>query len=79
MSTVTTKRPRITQADKARESVGLTVVMMTEQELSLRWQISVKTLQRWRLMQTGPKFTKLQNRAVRYHLGDIKAYESQRA
>jgi predicted site-specific integrase-resolvase len=53
--------------------------MMTEQELSLRWQISVKTLQRWRLMQTGPKFTKLQNRAVRYHLDDIKAYESQRA
>lgn len=79
MSTVTTKRPRITQADKARKSVGLTVVMMTEQELSLRWQISVKTLQRWRLMQTGPKFTKLQNRAVRYHLDDIKAYESQRA
>jgi hypothetical protein len=50
-----------------------------QQELSLRWQISVKTLQRWRLMQTGPKFTKLQNRAVRYHLDDIKAYESQRA
>lgn len=46
---------------------------------SLRWQISVKTLQRWRLMQTGPKFTKLQNRAVRYHLDDIKAYEAQQA
>jgi len=53
--------------------------MMTEQELSLRWQISVKTLQRWRGLQTGPKFTKLQNRAVRYHLDDIKAYEAQRA
>jgi len=66
-------------SDKARESVGLTVVMMTEQELSLRWQISVKTLQRWRGLQTGPKFTKLQNRAVRYHLDDIKAYEAQRA
>ena len=79
MSTVTTKRPRTTQADRARESVGLTVVMMTEQELSLRWQISVKTLQRWRGLQTGPKFTKLQNRAVRYHLDDIKAYEAQRA
>jgi hypothetical protein len=46
---------------------------------SLRWQISVKTLQRWRGLQTGPKFTKLQNRAVRYHLDDIKAYEAQRA
>ena len=66
-------------SDKARESVGPTVVMMTEQELSLRWQISVKTLQRWRGLQTGPKFTKLQNRAVRYHLDDIKAYEAQRA
>lgn len=40
MSTVTTKRPRITQADKARESVGLTVVMMTEQELTRRGAVA---------------------------------------
>ncbi len=38
MSTVTTRRPRNTQADKARESLGLTVVMMTEQSLARQHQ-----------------------------------------
>jgi predicted DNA-binding transcriptional regulator AlpA len=52
---------------------------ISQNELAQRWQVSESTLERWRLMQTGPKFTKLQNRAVRYHLDDIKAYESQRA
>jgi len=52
---------------------------ISQNELAQRWQVSESTLERWRLMQTGPKFTKLQNRAVRYHLDDIKAYEFQRA
>jgi predicted DNA-binding transcriptional regulator AlpA len=52
---------------------------MTEQELSSRWQVSIKTLQRWRGQQAGPKFIKLENRAVRYRLSDIEAYEAQRA
>ena len=51
---------------------------ISQNELAQRWQVSESTLERWRLMQTGPKFTKLQNRAVRYHQDDIKAYESQR-
>jgi predicted DNA-binding transcriptional regulator AlpA len=79
MSTITIKRPRVTQADKAREEPGLTFALMTEQELSSRWQVSIKTLQRWRGQQAGPKFIKLENRAVRYRLSDIEAYEAQRA
>ena len=51
---------------------------ISQNELAQRWQVSESTLERWRLMQTGPKFTKLQTRAVRYHQDDIKAYESQR-
>jgi len=51
---------------------------ISQNELAQRWKISIKTLQRWRGLQTGTKFTKLQNRAVRYHLDDIKAYEVQR-
>jgi predicted DNA-binding transcriptional regulator AlpA len=79
MSENTIKRPRATQADKARATPVLTVALMTEQELSSRWQISIKTLQRWRGQQTGPKFIKLENRSIRYRLADIETYESQRA
>lgn len=79
MTAITIKRPRISQADKARETPALTVALMTEQELSSRWQISIKTLQRWRCQQTGPKYIKLENRSVRYRLADIETYEAERA
>jgi len=78
MSNITLKRPRPTQAKKAREVPSLTVSMMIEQELGSRWQISIKTLQRWRSLHKGPKFIKLENRAVRYRLADVEAYESNR-
>jgi hypothetical protein len=59
MSTITIKRPRVTQADKAREEPGLTLAMMTEQELRSRWQVSIKTLQRWRGQQASPNSSSL--------------------
>ena len=65
-------------ADKAREAPALTVALLTEQELGSRWQIRIKTLQRWRSQQTGPKFIKLENRSVRYRLADIETYETER-
>lgn len=40
---------------------------LTETELAARWQISVKTLQRWRAMGTKPVFSKF-FRSVRYPL-----------
>jgi hypothetical protein len=54
---------------------GGAVTSFTEHELSARWKISVKTLQRWRLRNVGPKFMKLEGYAVRYRVPDIEAYE----
>jgi hypothetical protein len=46
----------------------------TETELAQRWNISVKTLQRWRSESRGPRYYKL-SKAVRYALEDVLAYE----
>ncbi len=43
-------------------------------ELSRRWGISHRTLERWRWQGTGPRFVKIGNRVV-YDLKDIEAYE----
>ena len=48
--------------------------VLNEQELAVRWGISIKTLQRWRCMALGPRFLKLGNR-VGYRLEDIEQYE----
>lgn len=53
--------------------------ILLETELAKHWQISIKTFQRWRSQQTGPKFIKLENRSVRYRLADIETYETERA
>lgn len=46
----------------------------TETELAQRWNVSVKTLQRWRSESRGPRYYKL-SKAVRYALEDVVAYE----
>mgnify|MGYP003788900759 CR=1 FL=1 len=43
-------------------------------ELSRRWGISHRTLERWRWQGQGPKFIKLGNRVV-YAIEEIKNYE----
>jgi hypothetical protein len=43
-------------------------------ELSRRWTISHRTLERWRWKNEGPPFIKLGGRVV-YRLEDILAYE----
>lgn len=52
----------------------LTEPAFTENELALRWNISPKTLQRWRCEGVGPPYIKL-SKAVRYPVDDIVAYE----
>lgn len=74
-SASTFKRSRPTQTGKAREMPGLTRSTMTEQEQGSRWQVRGKALRRWRELHKGPKFIKLENRAVRYRLTDVEAYE----
>lgn len=46
----------------------------TETELAQRWAISIKTLQRWRSENRGPRYIKL-SKVVRYRLADILDYE----
>lgn len=43
-------------------------------ELSRRWKVSPRTLERWRWLGQGPRFMKLGGR-VAYRLEDVEAYE----
>ena len=45
-------------------------------ELSRRWSISPRTLERWRWLGQGPRYLKIGGRVV-YRLDDIEAYEAQ--
>jgi hypothetical protein len=44
-------------------------------ELSRRWSISPRTLERWRWLGQGPRYLKIGGRVV-YRLEDIEAYEA---
>jgi hypothetical protein len=45
-------------------------------ELSRRWSISPRTLERWRWLGHGPRFLKIGGRVV-YRLDDIETFETQ--
>jgi predicted site-specific integrase-resolvase len=45
-------------------------------ELAARWNISHRTLERWRWQGDGPRFVKLGGRVV-YRLEDIESYEQE--
>jgi Helix-turn-helix domain len=46
-------------------------------DLARRWQISPRTLERWRWLGIGPRYIKIGGRVV-YRLEDIEAYEAAR-
>ena len=48
--------------------------VMTEKHVAHRWQVSLKTLRRWRLDGEGPVWHKL-FRHVRYHEADVLEFE----
>ncbi len=50
---------------------------LTERELASYWDVSVKTLQRWRTQGTGPIYTKLGGK-TKYSKRAIFEYERQR-
>lgn len=52
--------------------------VMTEKHVADRWQISLKTMRRWRLNGEGPVWHKL-FRHVRYHEADILEFERRSA
>ncbi len=45
-------------------------------ELSRRWSISPRTLERWRWLGQGPRYLKIGGRVV-YRLEEIEAFEAQ--
>ena len=45
-------------------------------ELSRRWRLSPRTLERWRYQGTGPQYLKVGGRVV-YRLNDIEAFEAE--
>jgi hypothetical protein len=46
-------------------------------ELSRRWSLSPRTLERWRWLRCGPRYLKIGGRVV-YRLEDIEASEAER-
>lgn len=49
---------------------------LNQKELAGRWNISHRTLERWRWAGEGPQFIKLGGRVV-YRLEDISAFEQE--
>jgi hypothetical protein len=45
-------------------------------ELSRRWSLSPRTLERWRWLREGPVYLKIGGRVL-YRLEDIEAYEAE--
>ncbi len=48
---------------------------LSEKELSIRWRISPRSLQRWRSKGKGPAYTKMEY-PVRYPLDGVETYET---
>ena len=51
-------------------------VYLTEAQVALRYALSIRTLQDWRLRGIGPRFTVLNGRTIRYALADLEAWEA---
>lgn len=48
---------------------------LTQGQLADRWQISPRTLERWRWLGEGPRYLKLGGRVI-YRLNDVENYEA---
>ena len=55
----------------------MTVKHLNQIELSRRWSISPRTLERWRWLKQGPDYIKVGGRVV-YTLDDVEAFEASR-
>ena len=52
----------------------MTTTHFDQLQLAERWGLSPKTLERWRVIGTGPKYISLPGKVI-YRLCDIEAYE----
>lgn len=53
----------------------MTTKHLNQIELSLRWNVSHRTLERWRWLKKGPTYLKIGGRVV-YELTSIESFES---
>lgn len=56
----------------------MSITHLNQVELSRRWRISPRTLERWRWFGQGPQYLKIGGRVV-YRLEDIEAYEAEQS
>lgn len=49
---------------------------LNQRELAERWNLSARSLERWRWLGEGPRFLKIGGRVV-YRLQDIERYEAE--
>src|SRR5690606_1104448 len=54
----------------------MTTTHFDQLQLAERWGLSPKTLERWRVIGTGPKYIRLPGKVI-YRLSDIEAYENE--
>ena len=54
----------------------MTLKHLSQVELAARWNLSPRTLERWRWVGIGPRFLKLGGR-VAYRLADVEAFETE--
>lgn len=66
---------KCTNTPHTTSSLAAASAALTESQLAMRWSISRKTLQAWRLRGGGPRFLRI-GTAIRYMLSDVTAYES---
>lgn len=55
----------------------MSVKHLNQTELAARWNISHRTLERWRWTGEGPQFIKIGGRVV-YRQEDVQAFEAER-
>ena len=54
---------------------GETTTHLNQVDLSRRWRVSTRTLERWRWLRQGPDYLKLGGR-VAYRIEDVEAFEA---
>jgi hypothetical protein len=52
----------------------MTIRHLNQRDLAKRWNLSARTLERWRWQRMGPPFLKVGGRVV-YRLEDVEGYE----
>ena len=51
-------------------------IILTPEDLAVRWNVAPATLSQWRWNGRGPRFFKM-NKGVRYRLQDVEKFEEQ--